>query len=164
MLDNPGLQALIAYRLGQSLLRANKRIFLFPLLLLGWPLYFLASRYVWIALDIRLRLSAKIGDGLYIGHFGNIRVERCIIGNDCSIAQSVHILPGAAPDGPVIGDRVWIGAHSHIVGALRIGSDSTIGAGGHVLKDIPEHALCLGNPTRVISRFYDNRDILRIQA
>lgn len=158
-----GLKALLGYRLGRHLLqlRAERRQ---PLLrLFGWPLYWLISGYARKALDIRLELSADIGPGLYIGHFGDIVVRDCHIGRHCSIAQSVHIeseVPGDSATGPVIGDRVWIGGHAQIVGAYTIGSRSTVGAGAQVKRDIPEGALFLGRPGRVIMSDYDNSDIL----
>jgi len=63
----------------------------------------------------------------------------------------------------VIGERVWIGAHVQIVGALRIGTDTTVSAGAVVRSDIPDRALCMGDPARVILRYYDNRSILRLE-
>lgn len=164
-----GLKALFAYRLGRHLLqlRAERRA---PLLrLLGWPLYWLVRGYASRALDIRLELSADIGPGLYIGHFGGILVRGCRIGSHCSIAQSTRIEPGPdageseaarALGGPVIGDRVWIGAHVHIIGTYEIGDRSTVSAGALVKRDIPAGALFLGRPGRVIMSDYDNSDIL----
>lgn len=155
-----GLQALLGYRLGKALQRNSQQLILWPLIPFGWLLYFLISRYVSLAFDIRLQLSAQIGAGLYIGHFGNIHLHQCTVGSHCSIAQSVHIHP--ADDGiqPVVGDRVWIGAHAQIVGPYRIENGSTISAGAVVKRDIPEKTLCLGNPGRVVMRDYDNSAIL----
>jgi serine O-acetyltransferase len=157
-----GLHALFAYRLGRWLLRARGRCYLWPLLPVCWPIYYLLSRCVWVAYDIRLELSADIGPGFYIGHFGAIRVRRCRIGANCSIGQLTHIGAAADGPGPVVGDRVWIGAHAQIIGPLRIGSDATVGAASVLQRDIPEGVLCLGNPARLVIRNYDNRRILRL--
>lgn len=158
-----GLQALLVYRLGRWLLRARGRCYLWPLLPVCWPIYYLLSRCVWVAYDIRLELSADIGPGFYIGHFGAIRVRRCRIGANCSIAHLTHISAAAEGRGPVIGDRVWIGAHARIIGPHRIGSDATVGAGTVIQRDIPERVLCLGNPARLVMRNYDNRRILGLR-
>jgi serine O-acetyltransferase len=158
-----GLQALFAYRLGRWLLRARGRYYLWPLLLVCWPIYYLLSRCIWAAYDIRLELSADIGPGFYIGHFGAIRVRRCRIGANCSIAHLTNIGAAADGQGPVIGDRVWIGAHAQIVGPHHIGSDATVGAATVIQGDIPEGVLCLGNPARLVRRNYDNRQILRLR-
>jgi serine O-acetyltransferase len=161
LLDNYGLQALLGYRLGRALLRARCRVYLWPLLPLGWGLYYLLSRYAWVVLDIRLELSADIGPGFYIGHFGAIRVRQCRIGRNCSIGRLTDITPATAGSpGPVIGDSVWIGAHVRIVGAYRIGSGTTIAAGAEVCSDLRDGALWIGNPARVMMCRYDNRRIL----
>ena len=155
-----GLQALAAYRLGRWLLGARGKSWAWPFLPIGWPIYFALSRYVRLAYDIHLRLSADIGPGLYIGHFGGVLLDRCRIGTHCSISQSTRIHPGESASGPILGDRVWIGAHAQIIGAYNIGSGSTISAGAIVTRDIPERTLCMGNPARVVLRGYDNTAIL----
>jgi serine O-acetyltransferase len=157
---NYGLQALVAYRLGRWLLRSGRDFSRWPLLPLLWPLYFLLSRYVRLAFDIHLHLSADIGPGAYIGHFGALRVHRCRIGAHCSMGRLTEIGPAAGDAGPVIGERVWIGAHVRIVGAWLVGSDVTLSAGAVVQRDIPQGALCMGNPARIVMRHYDNRSIL----
>jgi serine O-acetyltransferase len=161
---NYGLQALLAYRLGRWLLRSRRRWYWWPLLPPGWALYCLLSRYVRLAFDIHLELSADIGPGFYIGHFGALRVRDCRIGAHCSVARLTQISPVAAGHGPVIGERVWIGSHVQIVGAYQIGSDATVSAGAVVLRDIPARALCMGNPARIVMRNYDNRSILGLKA
>ncbi len=158
-----GLQALFAYRLGRWLLRAGRKYYLWPLLPVFWPVYYLLSRCVWVAYDIRLELSADIGPGFYIGHFGTIRVRQCRIGANCSIGHLTSISAVAKGRGPVIGDRVWIGAHAQIIGPHRVGSDATVGAATVIQGDVPEGALCLGNPARLVRRNYDNRRMLRLR-
>ena len=158
--QNYGLQALCAYRLGRWLLRSRRQYYRWPLLPLLWPLYLLLSRYVRLAFDIHLHLSAEIGPGAYIGHFGAIRIRRCRIGAHCSIGRLTDIGPASQDSGPVIGERVWMGAHVRIVGAWRVGSDATVSAGAVVQRDIPDGALCLGNPARIVVHHYDNRSIL----
>ena len=155
-----GLQALLGYRLGRYLLELKNQNRGGSLRLLGWPIYFLIRGYARAALDIRLELSATIGPGLYIGHFGNVLVERCQLGEHCSIAQSTHLCADESGNGPVVGDRVWIGAHAQIVGPHQIGDGATVSAGAILKRDIPARALCMGNPARVVMMDYDNSEIL----
>ncbi len=157
---NSGLQALLAYRLGRWLLSARGKYWLWPVLPACWALYYLLSRYAHLVYDIRLELSADIGPGFYIGHFGAIRIRRCRIGANCSIGRLTDITPAPGGPGPVIGDCVWIGAHAQIVGNYRVGCGATVAAGAVVRRDVPEAALCLGNPGHVVMRDYDNRNIL----
>jgi serine O-acetyltransferase len=155
-----GLKALLGYRLGRHLLQLqaqDRRPFLCAV---GWLVYGLISGYARIALDIRLDLTANIGPGLYIGHFGNIVVRNSVLGSHCSIAQSVHIEPDESGAGPTIGDRVWIGGHAQIIGPYTIGDRSTVAAGAAVERDIPGGALFMGKPGRVVMSDYDNSDIL----
>lgn len=154
-----GLQAVLVYRLGQLLRSKRRNVLWWPLLLACLPHYLLAAAYMRFGYGIDLRSSAQIGAGFYVGHFGGICVANCRIGSGCSIAQQCRI---GSPDGPgpVIGDRVWIGAHANIVGPITIGDGVTISAGCHITRDLPARVLVAGNPARVTLRDYDNSRLL----
>lgn len=155
-----GLQALAGYRLGRHMMDLRQQGRGYLLRCIGWPCYYILSIYARIALDIRLDLTADIGPGFYIGHFGNIKIEKCRIGEHCSIAQSTHLRADETGQGPIVGNRVWIGAHAQVVGPRRIEDGATVSAGSVLLRDLPSRALCLGNPARVIISDYDNSEIL----
>lgn len=57
--------------------------------------------------------------------------------------------------GIVVGDDVWIGSHVVVVDGVRIGSHAVIGAGSVVTRDVPDWAVVVGNPARVVR---DRRD------
>ena len=58
---------------------------------------------------------------------------------------------GAKQNGrPILGDGVQLGANVTIIGNVHIGNNVTIGAGSVVVKDIPDNAIAVGNPARVI--------------
>ena len=154
---NFGLHALMVYRFGHWLLSARSNPLYWPLLLLLTPVYWLMAAYVRLAYDIHLDPSAEIGPGLYIGHFGGIRVLKCRLGSHCSIQQEVRLQPDEGSSfGPQIGNRVWIGAHTRIQGNIHIGDRATIGAGACVKEEVLPNCLILGNPARVIQKNYDN--------
>ncbi|GFE85452.1 serine O-acetyltransferase [Steroidobacter agaridevorans] len=155
-----GLQALMGYRLGRFLLRSRRKPYLWPVLPFRWLFYFLLTGFVRVSYDIRLHLNADIGPGLYIGHFGGILLDRCKLGKHCTVSQSTRIHAGDGDVGPVLGDRVWVGAHAQIIGPHTIGTGSTVSAAATVLRDIPEKTLCMGNPARVVIQGYDNTVIL----
>lgn len=158
---SPALKALAAYRLGRWL-RNGLRIWLrWPSIAILTPVYCLLSFYYRIAYDIRLELSADIGPGLYIGHFGGIRIQNCRVGTHCAIQQEVRIgSKSNSADGPTVGNRVWIGAHSRIEGKITVGDQATIAAGTKITSDVSECSLMLGNPARVCKTNYDNSAFL----
>jgi serine O-acetyltransferase len=155
-----GLQSVLVYRLGR-LLQARRGGALYWLLYLpAWCLYGLALILIRQGYDIRLSLSADIGPGLFIGHFAGINLVNCRLGAHCSIGQETTIGDARQSAGPQIGDNVWIGSHSNIVGPLKIGDGATIAVGAAVSTDVPPKALMIGNPARLISRCYDNSAFL----
>jgi serine O-acetyltransferase len=119
------------------------------------PLLKLIKRHLSFKYGISIDRCAQIGPGLYIGHFGGIVVSGgCSIGRDCNISQGVTL--GVANRGPrkgfpVIGDRVYLGPGAKIVGAVRIGSNVAVGANAVVTHDVPDNAVVVGIPARVIS-------------
>ena len=57
----------------------------------------------------------------------------------------------AAAGAPILADRVWIGAGAVITGRVRIGSGAVIGANSLVVSNLPENAMAIGVPARVLS-------------
>ncbi len=100
--------------------------------------------------------TTEIGEGFYIGHFGTIVINgKSKIGKNCNIAHCVTI--GQANRGklkgcPTIGDNVWIGTGSVIVGNINIGSNVLIAPNSFVNVDIPDYSLVFGNPCKIISK------------
>jgi serine O-acetyltransferase len=159
--DFPGLKAVLIYRLGRWLLGLRRNPIYWPCILLLLPIYWVLSTYMRLANDIFIDNSAVIGPGFYIGHFGGIKVRKCQLGANCSIQQEVRLGPLTISDyGPIIGDNVWIGAHSRIEGPFKIGDGATIGAGSLVTHDVAARSLVLGNPARVIQKDFDNSLLL----
>ncbi len=154
---NCGLQAVLVYRFGRWLQRGQRsHAWLFPLLVPGWLAYGLALLLTRFGYGIRVTLSADIGPGLCIWHFGGIDVHDCTIGSNCAIAQHAKIGPAPGGKGPVVGDRVWFSPNVKCIGAFRIGDGATIGAGVTVSEDVPANVLVIGNPARIAMQAYDN--------
>lgn len=99
--------------------------------------------------------SAFVGGGLYMPHVNGVVVSPCsTIGNRLTILQQVTIGVDqfkSTTVGPVIGDRVFIGAGAKIIGPIRIGDDAIIGANAVITKDIPDGATAVG-ANRIVSR------------
>jgi serine O-acetyltransferase len=157
-----GFQAIAVYRFGQWIGTWSRGPLMWPLKSVLYLVYQLTAWYIRKAYGIDLSPKAKIGPGLYIGHFGGIEVGPCTIGSNCSIQQHVKILPDKRNGHrPHIGSSVWIGGHARIEGCT-IGDRATISAGAAVCKDVESMNLVAGNPARVVAKNYDNNEILGI--
>jgi len=49
-----------------------------------------------------------------------------------------------------VGNDVWISANVTILKGVKIGDGVVIGAGSVVVKDIPDYAIVVGNPAKII--------------
>ncbi len=114
----------------------------------------------------------EIGDGTYVGGLSEINAKgaRVVIGANCDIASFVvinvsdsHLKAIGLADVPQlrdieVGDHVFIGSHSAVLGGARIGHHSVIGAGTMVRAgDIPPYSLVVGNPMVVKPGYYRDR-------
>jgi serine O-acetyltransferase len=147
-----GFWATCAYRLSRGLLHGMRPGILRTTLKIFTALL---QKGVEIVTGICIPRECNIGEGLYIGHFGSIILPRYgRFGRNCNIGQNVTI--GIAVKGvkrwtPTLGNRVFIGAHSVIVGNISIGDDAMICAGSVVTRSVPARAVVMGNPAKVVS-------------
>ena len=99
---------------------------------------------------LEISYRTKIGKGLYIGHPYNITINpNAVIGDNCNIHKGVVIGQenrGKREGTPIIGNKVWIGINSAIVGKIIIGDDVLIAPNSYVNCDIPSHSVVYGNP------------------
>ena len=152
VLNRQGLWALAEYRFSHW---ARTRVNL-PLIREVLKLFcHVWHKLIEITAGIDLPHQADIGKGLYIGHFGGIIVNPDVkIGEYCNLSQDITI--GIAGRGenrgsPTIGDRVYIGSGSRLIGAISIGNNVAIGANAVVTKDLPDNAVAVGVPAKIIS-------------
>ena len=107
-------------------------------------------RYYQIKYLISIPSSTKIGEDFNIVHYGNIVINNAvIIGNNVSVAQGVTLglaFGGKKQGCPLIGDNVYIGANSTIVGNVVIGENSFIAPNTFINFDVPENSLVIGSP------------------
>ena len=91
-----------------------------------------------------------IGDNVWLGP----NVGLYAVAHPMEAAGRQRMLGIAKPI--TIGNSVWIGGNSVVVMGVTIGNNVVIGAGSVVTHDIPDNAVVVGNPARVI-RFIDNK-------
>lgn len=97
--------------------------------------------------------SNSIGSGLFLCHPYLITVNsNAIIGNNCNLNKGCTIgteFRGKRKGAPTIGNNVWIGANSTIVGKINIGDNVLIAPNTHVNVDIPSNSIVFGNPCQI---------------
>ncbi len=119
-------------------------------------LYWRRVHQFWsVVTQTEIQLDTSIGGGLLLTHPNGIVIHpEAVIGPNCLIFNQVTIGKGrAGPDGrtvPIIGGHVDIAAGARIVGGIRIGNHAVIGLNSVVLSDIPDYAVAVGVPARVI--------------
>lgn len=75
----------------------------------------------------------------------------CIVEHDCTIEDYVHVSPGVSLAGNVsVGEGTHIGIGSSVIQGIKIGKWVTIGAGSVVIRDVPDYAVVVGNPGKII--------------
>lgn len=73
------------------------------------------------------------------------------IGHDSVIDDFCSVMPGVSISGNVtIGKATLVGSGAVILPSIKIGKYCTIGAGAVVTKDIPDYAVAVGVPARVV--------------
>ena len=154
----PGVHAVLVLRFGQWSRRRPKL-----LRILFDPMYAILDFMVQALWGIEIPRGAKIGPGLYIGHYGGITVSsQVVIGRDCNLSQNITI--GVSGGGekrgaPTIGDNVYIAPGARLFGKITIGNNVKIGANAVIHKDLPDNAIAVLDPGFKIISYAGNRPV-----
>jgi len=103
---------------------------------------------------IKLDYVVEVGRRVKFEHFGGMIIGARSIGDDVTIRQNTTF--GVARKSqlngkPIIEDRVDIGAGVCILGHVRVGHDSVIGANAVVIRDVPPYSVAVGVPAKIIA-------------
>jgi serine O-acetyltransferase len=137
----PGLHAVWLHRLAHMLWRDG---------------FFLLARGVshfsrWLT-GIEIHPGAQIGAGLFIDHG-----MATVIGETAEIGENVTLYHNVTLGGvswekvkrhPTLEDHVVVGAGAQILGPIRVGAHSRIGANSVVIRDVPPNSVVVGVPGR----------------
>ena len=147
LLLNRGFKITFCYRIAHFLY-ANRQTFLLKLFNLYY--FHLQSLYC-----CELPYQTQIGPGFYFGHvFGTIINPKSVLGKNINMSHAVTlgmIATGKRSGSPVIGDNVYIAPGAKIIGNVMVGSGAAIGTNAVITKDVPEQAVVVGIPGKVIS-------------
>lgn len=144
-----GFWMLGLYRLQHALRRARPRwLWLVPRLMVV-----VIRKFATLVTHISLPAGATIGPGMLIPHVGPIQLNAgTVIGADGTLMHVVTIGAGGKPGSPVLGNHVFVGCQSCILGGVIVGDFSAIGAGAVVVSDVPPHHTALGVPAKMFPK------------
>ncbi len=139
----PGFQALVMHRISHTLW--NYKIPLLPRVL---------SQFTRLFTGIEIHPGAQIGRGVFIDHgMGVVIGETAQIGNRCLLYQGVT-LGGTGKDHgkrhPTLEENVVVGAGAKVLGAITVGTNTRIGAGSVVVRNVEADSTVVGIPGRVV--------------
>lgn len=109
-----------------------------------------------------ISLRSSIGEGTVVMANVSVNVHsaigkhvilntNCSIDHDCVVGDYVHISPNVALAGDVqVGEGTQLGIGACVKQGIRIGKWVMIGAGAVIIRDVPDYAVVVGNPGRVI--------------
>jgi serine O-acetyltransferase len=141
----PGLHALWFYRLSHSLWKHN----------MFW-LGRLVSHFGRAFTGIEIHPGAEIGEGFFIDHGMGV-----VVGETAELGKNVTLYHGVTLGGtswnkgkrhPTLEDNVVVGAGAKVLGPIRIGARTRVGANAVVVKDVPPDSVVVGIPGRVTHR------------
>jgi serine O-acetyltransferase len=125
------------------------------------PLAALVQLFSRTTYGVSLPASVEVGAHTsFANHgLGTVIHPRVKIGSNCVISACVSIgCRSKLPDVPVIEDDCFIGAGARILGPVRVGAGSVVGANAVVLEDVPPGSIVAGIPAKVIKSGIHARD------
>lgn len=113
------------------------------------PSAILASDFV-IGVGTVVMAGAIINPSVHIGKHCIINTGS-LVEHDCVLGDFVHVSPNASLAGNVtLGEGTHVGIGACIIQGVKVGKWVTIGAGTVVLNDVPDYAVVVGNPGKII--------------
>lgn len=110
----------------------------------------IASFFLFRKLTIEIPDTVQLGKGFLMIHPNCITFNsKAVVGENFTIMKGAtigNIKVGRRQGSPVIGDNVYVGLNSTVVGGVRIGNDVMIAANTFVNFDVPDGALVIGSP------------------
>ena len=142
---------LFIYRIGNKVYYSNF-IFKNPIL---FSLNIIRKVFVDLLFQVDIPFRVQIGKGIRLKHPRGIVIHpRAIIGSNCTIYHQVTIgvnEHAVNKNVATIGDNVYMGAGSKVIGEVKIGDHSNIGANAVVHKDVPAYSTIVMQSMMIIN-------------
>lgn len=108
------------------------------------------SKYATINIGTVVMPKATINASSKIGKHCIVNTG-AVVEHDCELDNYVHVSPNVSLAGNVkVGEGTQIGIGASVIQGITIGKWAIIGAGSVVIKDVPDYAIVVGNPAKVI--------------
>lgn len=95
-------------------------------------------------------IRAEFGPGLVLIHPVGVVINSSVRGGSNVRIESSVVIGDNRGGSPTLGNDVFIGSGAKVIGAVKIGHGSRIGANAVVLQDVPDGATAVGIPARTI--------------
>ena len=145
LLNFKGFHALEAHRIQHALWNRGQKLMALAL----------QSR-ISAVFSLDIHPAARLGKGILIDHGTGVVIgETCVIGDSVSILQGVTLGGTGKATGdrhPKVESHVLIGAHSTVLGNIKIERGSMISAGSLVLKPVKARTMVAGSPAKVVGQ------------
>src|ERR1051326_971124 len=139
----PGFHAVLLHRMAHGLYRRK-----------WFTLARVVSQFSRTITGIEIHPGATIGRRFFIDHgMGVVIGETTEIGDDVLLYQGVTLGGTGKITGkrhPTLGNGVVVGTGAKILGNIRIGDFSKVGAGSVVVRPVPDRSTVVGIPGRVV--------------
>ncbi|MFI5350480.1 MAG: serine O-acetyltransferase EpsC [Elusimicrobiota bacterium] len=146
LLCHTPLHAILLFRVAHGLNR------------LGVPLLpRLLCTFAKVFTGIEIHPAADIGAGFFIDHgVGVVIGETAVIGKNCVMFHNVTLGGTGKHVGkrhPTLGDNVFIGTNSVLLGPITVGSNARIGANSLIIMhDVPPDCTVVHTPARIVKQ------------
>lgn len=121
---------------------------------LGFPFFVIHRVCIEWLLGIELGWHVSVGPRLRLFHGVGLVVHPSTkIGSDCVIRHATTFgVKFSGGPAPCLGNFVDVGCGSIILGGVKLGDHSSVGAGSLVLHDVPENVTVVGNPAKPLAK------------
>jgi serine O-acetyltransferase len=149
-LTEPAFVSLVVYRYGRWAIGRKSRVARW----VAQKLYGLMRVFILNVTKVWIPPQTKIGKDFHIIHAeGSLSIHPdAVIGDRFGVMHNVTIGTNMDSGAPVIGDDVFIGVNSSVLGGITIGDRVRIGANTCVTTNVPSDSIAIGSPARIFPR------------
>lgn len=146
-LTDPGFVSLAIHRYGRWALHLRNPLARWC----GNKLYGVMKLFVLNMTKVWIPPQVRLGRDFHIIHAeGSLSIHPdVVIGDRCGVMHNVTIGTNMRGGAPVIGDDVFIGVNSTVLGQIRIGDRVRIAANTAVTTNVPPDSVVVGSPARI---------------